>query len=152
MAFSPSERLHRPASANIPSKLRFFIQLWPMNTITTKKEVLTLLLCSIGKITPLLEWIACFPSISGLSPNMSIVHPYLVDSVLVVGVEHKAESEKYKYMLAYCFFSTNLRVISVSSKVTYMKFHLNLSILPIINRLYCRLMWHYCYKARQASA
>ena len=57
-----------------------------------------------------------------------------MDRHMVVRVEHKAEPEKYKYCWHIVSFSTNLQVISVSSKVTYIKIHLNLSILPIINR------------------
>ena len=84
-------------------------------------------------IVYLLYWLNIILSLIVIFYNLDM------DRHMVVRVEHKAESEKYKYMLAYCFFSTNLRVISVSSKVTYIKIHLNLSILPIINRLYCRL-------------
>ena len=53
-----------------------------MNSIAAQEEILALLGSCFGKVLPLAERVVYFPAICGLSPNMSIVHPYLIYSIL----------------------------------------------------------------------
>ena len=56
-------------------KTQILIYLWPVNTISAQKETLPLPIRSISKTSPTAKWIFRLPTISGFSPNKSVIHP-----------------------------------------------------------------------------
>lgn len=49
---------------------KVFIQFGPVDAITTQREIVALFLRCLCKVTPLVERIACLPTIGGFSPNV----------------------------------------------------------------------------------
>lgn len=54
-----------------------------MNTISTQYECFTLSRCGVSKTAPPAKRIVCLPAILGFCPNMGIVYPNAVYSILL---------------------------------------------------------------------